>query len=157
MGPKSRMSAACTRRVGWWTSATRCAHRGCTTKGHFSALAVPKRRSFSARAPRMNGWRPRQEMWMRPPRLLQVSYGLGRTKKAEFCHQHAKGRMMDVRNNKKCSHPGCSKRPSYGLDGTKKAEFCHQHAKRRMVGVHTKRCAHPGCTTRASDGTICIL
>ncbi|CAN0008436.1 unnamed protein product, partial [Pylaiella littoralis] len=34
-----------------------------------------------------------------------------------------------VRNKRRCSHPGCSRRPTYGAAGSRKREFCSQHAK----------------------------
>ncbi|CAN0017515.1 unnamed protein product [Ectocarpus fasciculatus] len=42
--------------------------------------------------------------------------------------------MVDVAN-KRCSHPGCTKRLTYGKDGSNKSGLCSQHANYLVVGV----------------------
>ena len=81
----------------------------------------------------------------------QTSYGVGGSKKPEFCAKHAKEGMIDV-IRKKCCHPGCTTVASYGFGGKKKPEFCSKHAKEGMVNVVSKRCSHPGCATQPSFG-----
>ena len=81
----------------------------------------------------------------------QSSYGVAGTKKKEFCFDHKKDGMVDVRN-KECTHDGCTKQPSYGVAGTKAAEFCSEHRKGGMVDVRSKRCTHAGCNKWPSFG-----
>ncbi|CBN77521.1 EsV-1-7 [Ectocarpus siliculosus] len=59
--------------------------------------------------------------------------------------------MVDV-VNRRCRHPGCTKRPSFGQDGSKKQEFCAQHAHQGMVDIVSKRCARPGCMKQPRFG-----
>ncbi len=83
--------------------------------------------------------------------VKRPSYGAYGSTRAEFCAQHAKDGMIDVRS-KRCGHRGCITRPSYGVNGTTKAQFCARHAEEGMVNVRSKRCGHEGCTTRPSYG-----
>ena len=48
------------------------------------------------------------------------------TNKVEFCCEHMKDGMVNVKS-KKCDHHGCAKLPSYGVAGTTKREFCSAH------------------------------
>ncbi|CAN0087850.1 unnamed protein product [Sphacelaria rigidula] len=79
------------------------------------------------------------------------SYGVAKSKNAEFCSQHARAGMVDV-VTKKCGEEGCSKKPSYGVAGTKKAEFCSQHARAKMVNVVRKKCGAERCLKKPSYG-----
>ena len=51
---------------------------------------------------------------------------------------------MDV-CNRRCQHPGCSKRPCFGLPGTRPC-FCGTHRSPEMVDVISHKCAYPGCS-----------
>lgn len=79
------------------------------------------------------------------------SYGVNGTKTAQFCGQHRKEGMVNVRS-KKCTDTGCGKKASYGVDGTTSGQFCAQHAEKGMVNVRSKKCAEKGCTKRPSYG-----
>ncbi|CAM9586530.1 unnamed protein product [Ectocarpus sp. 4 AP-2014] len=46
-----------------------------------------------------------------PGCMKQPSFGTDGSKKAEFCSQHAKQGMVNLRS-RRCNHPGCMKRPS---------------------------------------------
>ena len=72
-------------------------------------------------------------------------YGVAGSKTVEFCSEHMKDGMVDVKS-KRCAHHGCTKQPNYGVAGSKKPEYCSQHRKDGMVDVKSKRCAHHGCT-----------
>lgn len=67
-----------------------------------------------------------------------VIHGVGGTKKAELCAQHAGEGMVSMKS-KTCGHRGCTKRPLYGVEGTTKAELCAHHAGEGMVDVVYKR------------------
>ncbi len=79
------------------------------------------------------------------------SYGVDGTNKMEFCSQHKRDGMVDLRH-KRCGHHGCSKQPSYGVEGTNKKEFCSQHKRDGMVDLKSKRCGHDGCSKVPSFG-----
>ena len=64
-----------------------------------------------------------------------------------MCLEHVLDGMFNV-VNKKCTHPGCSKRLSYGIAGSNKAETCMKHAAVGMIHVKSKRCGHPICSKR---------
>lgn len=86
---------------------------------------------------------------------MSPSYGTEGTKNTEFCSQHAKAGMVNVKS-KQCGRRGCNLTPSYGLEGAK-AEFCSQHAREGMVNVKGRRCEHQGCTkdpTHGVEGTM---
>lgn len=51
---------------------------------------------------------------------------------------------MDV-CNRRCQHPGCSKRPCFGLPGHRPC-FCGTHRTSRMVDVISHKCGYPGCS-----------
>lgn len=51
---------------------------------------------------------------------------------------------MDV-CNRRCQHPGCSKRPCFGLPGQRPC-FCGSHRSPEMVDVISHKCAYPGCS-----------
>eukprot|EP00903_Cladosiphon_okamuranus_P013020 g12148.t1 len=59
--------------------------------------------------------------------------------------------MIDL-VDKKCAHPGCTKRPSFGLAGTNKREFCTEHGKEGMIHLISKKCAHQGCIAQPLYG-----
>ncbi|CAM9522436.1 unnamed protein product [Sphacelaria rigidula] len=71
------------------------------------------------------------------------SYGVAGSKKAEFCSQHARGGMVNVRFQTCCSE-GCSKKPSYGVAGSKNARFSPQHARAGMVNVVSYKSSKEG-------------
>lgn len=82
----------------------------------------------------------------------QPSYGVDDSnKKPEYCSQHAKTGMVIV-IEKRCSHPGCPKKPSVDAEGgsNRKSEFCFQHAKAGTVIVKNNRCATDGCAEQPS-------
>lgn len=51
------------------------------------------------------------------------AYGVAGTETAEFCGDHKKEVMVNVRIRKRCAHGGCTTRPSYGTEATKTAEL----------------------------------
>ena len=73
-------------------------------------------------------------------------------KKAEYCRDHKKENMVDVKH-KKCIHIDdetriqCDKNPSFNYEG-KKAEYCNDHKKENMVDVKHKKCIHIDDETR---------
>ncbi|CAN0174768.1 unnamed protein product [Ascophyllum nodosum] len=79
------------------------------------------------------------------------SYGVGGTKTAEYCAQHAPDEMVDVKS-RKCRTEGCVKIPSYGVAGTKTAEYCAKHAPDVMVDVCSRKCKTEGCRKGPSYG-----
>ena len=66
-----------------------------------------------------------------------AAFGVGGTKTAEYCRQHASDGMVIVRGNM-CGTDGCGKHPSFGVAGTKTAEYCRPHALGGMVNVRRK-------------------
>lgn len=79
------------------------------------------------------------------------SYGVAGSKKAEFCSQHARAGMVNVKSNA-CVQEDCSKQPSYGVAGISRREFCVQHARVGMVDVFSKKCGNEECCKRPSYG-----
>ena len=57
----------------------------------------------------------------------QSSFGLAETKTVEYCAQHAKSGIVDVKN-RQCRTEGCSKQPLFGVAGARTAEYCAKHA-----------------------------
>lgn len=56
------------------------------------------------------------------------------SKVSEFCAQHVKVGIINVRA-KRCIHEGrCTRCPSFSVEGGKTANFCRQHAKNGMMG-----------------------
>ena len=49
--------------------------------------------------------------------------GMAGTRTTESCGQHAKDRMVNIRN-KSFTHGGCGKNPVFGVTETKPAEYC---------------------------------
>ena len=62
----------------------------------------------------------------------QPSFGVEGNKTAEFCLQHAKEGIVNVKD-RNCAQPTCNKRPSHGVKSSKAAEFSAGHAKEGMV------------------------
>ena len=65
-------------------------------------------------------------------------YNYIREKKALYCYEHKKERMVDVKYQKKCLD--CNKSSSYNYEGEKKRLYCNEHKKERMVNVKDKTC-----------------
>lgn len=65
----------------------------------------------------------------------------------EFCAQHCKAGMMDVRRKRCRAEQSCARVATYGYNT---AEFCAQHASADMVNIRHKTCAQHNCTTRPS-------
>ena len=63
-----------------------------------------------------------------------------RSRKAEFCAQHAAEGMVKVAY-KKCGDDGVKTQPSFGVVGSRKAEFCARHAAEGMIDVTNKNVA----------------
>ena len=76
-----------------------------------------------------------------------------RSRKAEFCAQHAAEGMVNVAH-KKCGDDGVKTQPSFGVVGSRKAEFCARHAAEGMINVVNKKFGHDGCTTQPSFGVV---
>lgn len=51
---------------------------------------------------------------------------------------------MDV-CNRRCQHPGCSKRPCFGFRG-QRPSYCGTHRTPAMVDVISHKCSYPGCS-----------
>ncbi|CAM9945212.1 unnamed protein product, partial [Ectocarpus sp. 13 AM-2016] len=64
--------------------------------------------------------------------------------KSQFCSAHKQEGQVDV-CNRRCQHPGCSKRPCFGLPGQRPC-FCGSHRSPDMVDVISHKCAYPGCS-----------
>lgn len=60
---------------------------------------------------------------VRPGGLQQNPYyGVEGGKTAVYCKNHARGGMVDVKNEL-CAQEGCGKRPNYGVEGSKLAMY----------------------------------
>lgn len=81
----------------------------------------------------------------------KASHGVKGTRKQEYCVEHAKAGMVNLRS-KRCAHPGCFKIPTYGMEGSKVRDFCAPHAKPGMVNINSSKCIHDGCNIEASFG-----
>ncbi len=81
----------------------------------------------------------------------QPSFGVDGSNKSEFCCEHKRDGMVDLKT-KRCLHHGCSTQPSFGVDGSKKKEFCSEHKRDGMVDLKNKRCLHHGCSKQPSFG-----
>ena len=70
----------------------------------------------------------------------QPSFRVAGARTAEYCVQHSKNGMVDLKTRSKCSTEGCGKEPSFGEAETKMAEYCAQHAKDGIVDVRNRKC-----------------
>ena len=116
-----------------------------------TARKAPKRRCSALSMPRTVWWMSRAggaPTTVAPSTRAMVLPG---SKTVEFCSQHAKDGMVDVKS-KRCAHPSCTKHARYGVEGTNARVFWSQHAREGMVDITSKRCAHPSCTKRRSYG-----
>ncbi|CAM9417625.1 unnamed protein product, partial [Ascophyllum nodosum] len=57
-----------------------------------------------------------------------LSVGVGGTKTAECCLQHAPDGMVDA-CSRKCRTGGCDMYPSFAVTNTRTTEYCAQHAR----------------------------
>ena len=125
-------------------------HLVCLCVG-FSASNPPLRPFLWSHSPlsqRQGGMRPRCG---HHGCIKQPSYGVDGSNRKEFCPEHKRDGMVDLKH-KRCGHHGCGKRPSYGADGSNKVEFCFEHKRDGMVDLKSKKCMHHGCTKRPSYG-----
>lgn len=91
--------------------------------------------------------------WLHDPGVVLYGVAGSSTKTGEFCAQHKKEGMVNVRKHK-CNHPTCTTSPLFGVAGTRKAEFCAPHAKEGMVPVSGKKCSGADCTKQLVYGLM---